>query len=396
MMIQEEQTAFIRNGLEALYHELERENSILLKMCDVPEAMQAGPVDGDGWCKWKLVPSPVTAEDLDRQEKAAGCRFPSLLRTFFSTYCHYFDDAGLGRQTVDEPFFSLENAWNPTLVREGYLPFLWDTEGYFICCIDLANMPDEDRCPVVEIDHEVLFDFEDNVGREALQAVMKPVADSFQAFLEDIFAGFSVKKSRELAREYFDGLQEAYEDAGAREAWEKFASVARGASEADLSALKALYPALPASLEALLRLADGTYWREYRPGKKTSLCFLGSDLEEFPYYLLSAAQMVETKDHFQEWGDYLINREFDDPVDERVTENFDRLCWIHFADCMNNGGSSQLFIDFSPSEKGISGQIVRYLHDPDELAVIADSFDEYLNMLMEREFDFINEETMDE
>lgn len=41
---------------------------------------------------------------------------------------------------------------------------------------------------------------------------------------------------------------------------------------------------------------------------------------------------------------------------------------------MNNGGTSKLFIDLTPSETGKKGQIVRYLHDPDELKVIADSF----------------------
>ena len=59
------------------------------------------------------------------------------------------------------------------------------------------------------------------------------------------------------------------------------------------------------------------------------------------------------------------------------------------------GGTSQLFIDFSPSEKGVKGQIVRFLHDPDEIAVIADSFDEYLEKLMEYELDFINEDTIE-
>ena len=49
---------------------------------------------------------------------------------------------------------------------------------------------------------------------------------------------------------------------------------------------------------------------------------------------------------------------------------------------MNNGGTSKLFIDFSPSASGIKGQIVRFLHDLDEIEVIADSFDEYLEMQM--------------
>lgn len=68
--------------------------------------------------------------------------------------------------------------------------------------------------------------------------------------------------------------------------------------------------------------------------------------------------------------------------------------WLHFSDCMNNGGTSQLFIDFSPSDKGVKGQIVRFLHDPDEIKVIADSFEEYLQQLIDDGYDFINEDTV--
>ena len=61
---------------------------------------------------------------------------------------------------------------------------------------------------------------------------------------------------------------------------------------------------------------------------------------------------------------------------------------------MNNGGTSQLFIDFSPSEQGKKGQIVRFLHDPDEFKVIAESFDKYLEKLIDNEYNFIDEDIM--
>ena len=76
--------------------------------------------------------------------------------------------------------------------------------------------------------------------------------------------------------------------------------------------------------------------------------------------------------------------------------DLDKLDWLHFSDCCNNGGTSQLFIDFSPSAKGKKGQVLRFLHDPDEMMVAADSFDEYLQMLIDNEFDFINEDTIEE
>jgi cell wall assembly regulator SMI1 len=55
---------------------------------------------------------------------------------------------------------------------------------------------------------------------------------------------------------------------------------------------------------------------------------------------------------------------------------------------MNNGGTSSLFIDFNPSAFGKKGQIVRFLHDPDNYKVIANSFDDYLQMLIDGNYSF--------
>ncbi len=197
-----------------------------------------------------------------------------------------------------------------------------------------------------------------------------------------------------IAENYVGGLIMAYRDNGAEEQWYDFEKVVHGASKEDLKKLSALYPDIPDSLLRLLEIVDGTYWREY-DGQNVTFYFLGSDIEEYPYYLLSCEQMVRSKEK-QGWLEDFINREFDGiEIDERIIDKADEMCWLHFADCMNNGGSSQLFIDFSPSSKGVKGQIVRYLHDPDEFAVIADSFDDYLQMLMDSEYDFINEDTIE-
>ncbi len=59
---------------------------------------------------------------------------------------------------------------------------------------------------------------------------------------------------------------------------------------------------------------------------------------------------------------------------------------------MNNGGTSRLYIDFNPSDLGVKGQIIRFLHDPDEYAVIANSFDAYLQMLIDGEYVYLSED----
>lgn len=191
-----------------------------------------------------------------------------------------------------------------------------------------------------------------------------------------------------IAQKYLEGLKKAYFDIGEGQQWEHFEEIVQGASSEDIETLRELYPEIPDSLVQLLKMVDGTYFREYA-GEKIAFYFLGSDVEEYPYYLLSAKQMADQEDF--EWLTDYINREFGDDIkiDERIIDNADKMNWLHFSDCMNNGGTSQLFIDFCPSDKGRKGQIVRFLHDPDEIKVIADSFEEYLQMLMDYHYDFV-------
>lgn len=202
-----------------------------------------------------------------------------------------------------------------------------------------------------------------------------------------------------LVEQYLEGLKQAYIDNGGEEAWQNLMATAHGATEANLQVLRNRYPQVPESLLDLLRRIDGTYWREYEKGTVSDL-ILGADeaMGDYPYYLLSAQQIVETQNEaFDFYADY-INRKYEEvPIDDRITSDASQLHnWLHFSDCMNNGGTSQLFIDFSPSAIGKVGQIVRFLHDPDEMVVIADSFDDYLKMLMKNGYCFVDEMNFEE
>ena len=197
-----------------------------------------------------------------------------------------------------------------------------------------------------------------------------------------------------LVEQYLEGLKQAYIDNGGEEAWQNLMATAHGATEVDLQLLLNRYPQVPERLLDLLRHIDGTYWRDYEKGTVSDL-ILGADeaMGDYPYYLLSAQQIVETQNEaFDFYADY-INREYEEvEIDNRITSDASQLHnWLHFSDCMNNGGTSQLFIDFSPSAIGKVGQIVRFLHDPDEMVVIADSFDDYLKMLMKNGYCFVDE-----
>ena len=199
-----------------------------------------------------------------------------------------------------------------------------------------------------------------------------------------------------LAEKYIQGLKQAYEAIGAKEQWQHFESIKHGATKENITKIKEKYPQAPESLLALLEYVDGTHWREYKD-ESIAFYFLGSDIDEYPYYIKSSEEIIS--EPLYSAADMLAEHlawteEIESGWDDRLSKNTEATNWLHFSDCMNNGGTSQLFIDFTPSTSGKSGQIVRYVHDPDEIVVIADSFDDYLQMVMDEDYWFINEDTI--
>ncbi len=188
-----------------------------------------------------------------------------------------------------------------------------------------------------------------------------------------------------LAEQYVKGLKERLKGEDRENL-----SYATGASEAQLAQLKARYPQTPDTLLQLLAQINGTYWQQYGD-REINVPILGSDVFEYPYYLKSVEQIIEVPkfdssitDNYGEVDEEIVGPGIDPNV--LMSE------WLCFSDCINNGGTSQLYIDFSPAEGGISGQVIRFLHDPDNYEVIASSFDEYLRKLIEKDYEFITEE----
>lgn len=199
--------------------------------------------------------------------------------------------------------------------------------------------------------------------------------------------------------DYLSALQTAYRQTGQAETWNEMMRLSHGISEAEKQALYAEYPLFPESLMQMLERIDGTYYRAYPDGEVTEY-FFGSDVDDgtYPYYLYSFQDIMEHKNCAAFFADLFYDF-FVEPdadygiyVDDRIRNDPEHLKWLRFSDCMNNGGTSSLYIDFTPSEKGTPGQIVRFLHDPDELRVIAESFDAFLDMLVRNGMRFLQAE----
>ncbi len=187
--------SFMKDYFEKLYKKLSEEAPVALQMCDLPEEMLADGADpGEEWNTWKLIPSTVTDEDIAKYEADHRLNFPNCIRAFLQTYHHCFDF--IGRNMPDAPFYGLSSAFDPRLAANGYLPFSWDTEGYFIRCIDLSasgESEDKDKCPVVQFPHEELFDLQydyedknEEISREQLAELAEPVAASFYEYLNSV------------------------------------------------------------------------------------------------------------------------------------------------------------------------------------------------------------------
>ncbi|MDR6716411.1 MULTISPECIES: SMI1/KNR4 family protein [unclassified Paenibacillus] len=193
----------------------------------------------------------------------------------------------------------------------------------------------------------------------------------------------------DLVNKFLNGLRAALSPEELEEL-----KTASGATKEDITTLRSKYPNCPESLIVLLENIDGTYWRKYGE-KEITVCILGSDVEEgrYPYYLLSTQQMLESSKNEEDVSYLLEYEDEEDAVDSKINpEGLLPGKYIHFSDCMNNGGTSRLYIDFNPTDGGVRGQIIRFLHDPDEYVVIANSFDEYLQGLVDSGFVFLNEE----
>lgn len=148
----EETKIFIKNFFDTLYEKTKNQTELLIKIPVIkgnePMWEEGAVPDAENWVTWRLLPAQVSDEEIAKLEEKIGAKLPQVLRIFLTSYFHYFD-GGIGRNPIEDKFKGILNAWNPLLVRNGYLPFAWDEEGYFIRCMDLGNMPDEEKCEIV-------------------------------------------------------------------------------------------------------------------------------------------------------------------------------------------------------------------------------------------------------
>jgi len=192
----------MKSFFEQYYHKLSQDDiSIMLPLGEEAKEMWSDDADPETeWKKWRLVPAAIKEDEIKELEKEIGTKLPLSLKAFLTVYHHYFEDP-IGRNPLSEHFEGLLNAWNPVLVRCGYLPFTWNEGGYFIRCIRLKDMPDEEKCGIYEIDHEILFEFdEETVTPEEIDENMRFVSQNLLIYLDEILNDRDVESMQKAAK----------------------------------------------------------------------------------------------------------------------------------------------------------------------------------------------------
>ncbi|MDN4601923.1 SMI1/KNR4 family protein [Paenibacillus sp. F6_3S_P_1C] len=180
--------------------------------------------------------------------------------------------------------------------------------------------------------------------------------------------------------EMFDALNgllnEKIQDDEIRQLYEEYQHRA-GASEQSLTALETEYGVrLPEDFRAFYQRKDGS-------GYAFHILYPGdAEAEECnPFYLMSLKEIRETKQYFCEADEKLDEYYSPDEIsklDPEIKPYLFHKEWIPFATMA--GGSLYLMLDFDPTEKGTYGQVIMYVHDPDFVYYVSETFTDLLEV----------------
>lgn len=143
-----------------------------------------------------------------------------------------------------------------------------------------------------------------------------------------------------------------------------------GASEEEIAALEEKFEiTLPDDVKELYNYKNGSNYLSILP------CLV--DERDMAFCLLSLQAIEKTKHYFQnrdtlltEFPEYFTGEDIEKMKDSRIKAYLFNKRWIPFAEYCD---SCFLMLDFDPDKEGKEGQILCYIHDPDEVVYVAES-----------------------
>ena len=136
---------------------------------------------------------------------------------------------------------------------------------------------------------------------------------------------------------------------------------------------------LPDDVKELYRYKNGSKFFALFP------CIIGE--RDMAFNLMSLEQIEKSKGYFQnkdalltDFPDYFTKEDIERMKDERIKPYLFNKKWFPFAEYCD---SCYLMLDFDPGKEGKEGQIICYIHDPDEVIYAAESLTELVDGIME-------------
>ena len=189
--------------------------------------------------------------------------------------------------------------------------------------------------------------------KDKIKIIEKYICDNFEDWdLDD-----------PIAEEYYDDYQEI-----------------AGASDEEIRAFEEKFNiTLPHDIKDLYSYKNGSKFFSILPS------LVGQ--RQMAFSLMSLQAIERSKEYFQnkdsllsDFPDYFTSEDIEAMKDSRIKPYLFNKSWLPFAEYCD---TCYLMLDFDPGQGGKEGQIICYIHDPDEILYVAESLTELIEEIMD-------------
>lgn len=156
--------------------------------CDkyIPKEMLTGEIDVESngiiLRTWKYIPSDISEKEIAELEDTIGTKLPLPLKAYYTSYFHLFDfEINFSGNSPVQRMTGIYNAYNKFMIKHGYIPFTWDKQYGCLFCMKVDQ--NNNDCGIFLIDHEDMFNFEEDAKQEEINSAMRFAADNFLDYL---------------------------------------------------------------------------------------------------------------------------------------------------------------------------------------------------------------------
>ena len=153
-----------------------------------------------------------------------------------------------------------------------------------------------------------------------------------------------------------------------------------GASETDIKAFEEKFKiSLPHDIKDLYSYKNGSKFFSILPS------LVGQ--REMAFSSMSLQAIERSKEYFQnkdsllsDFPDYFTSEDIEAMKDSRIKPYLFNKSWFLIAEYCD---TCYLMLDFDPGQGGKEGQIICYIHDPDEIIYVAEGITNLVDMIIE-------------